>query len=400
MRRNLITILFIISFSFFLILPLLLKAYSDGEDPSAMINLLEDYSLEINIVLVSISSLLLGRFVYHPTLKLPRLTVEFTPKSSVLFSLVIITSIPSLCFAFVFFQQYGGSNLYGEGQIPPLPAIYQVFFYLNLTLYFILLSYKNCYTSKAQLYAFTAVAIPRIIVTLSYGRWFLAQLLVPVALLYILSSVSGKARSRGVLSKKQLTTLISLLLIFSFVFLIGLVREGGLNQISLLTYFIMGGTFDVLKLHSQYVGEPTINYLYSSIILKNLPFLADKAHVISVWGRDNMIATMDRVMTSYMLGDKVDLFFGTASSYIFELYLSAGYFGIILGNFVLGRLLRWLDSRALTTSIGTFIFLDLTPKVLLLPRSNFGYLTERFLLVCLIYVFIHLLIHKRPYLLT
>ncbi|MGG4040959.1 O-antigen polysaccharide polymerase Wzy family protein [Bacillus smithii] len=83
---------------------------------------------------------------------------------------------------------------------------------------------------------------------------------------------------------------------------------------------------------------------------------------------------------------------GYGSSYIAELYLDFGYFGIIVGNFVYGIILALMTKLFKRSILGVWLSLYITRSLLYAPRSSFtAFIVSTFSLVNILTLFIILI---------
>lgn len=369
---------------FFCFLPVYIKHIAGLTD-------IYDYSLELAMLSAGVFIFVLG--AYAPDISLTGRRkrsiaktytsaypdIHLAPLKTAIFAL----TVPAFYASIDFFRAYGGAGLYETGGVPPLSTASQVIFYSHLTLFFFACAVCPPDRIKEIIPLFIVVLLPRFIVTTSYGRWFVGQMLLPAAI-FIIARLSATQSKKSM--RVSLTAILAGISVVGLIFVMGAIRESSALSIDLLIAMIRGGgVIDVLKLHADNVIDSTHNYVIASSFFKTFPFLAPSDYIVTVWGRSDMVATLDRVITLSIYGSNPSEFFGTASNYVFEWYLSFGVVGVIVGSLIVGRIARYLDNAALNSSLGTFLFMELYPRIFLLPRSNFGYLIERVLWLCIIY---------------
>ncbi len=102
-----------------------------------------------------------------------------------------------------------------------------------------------------------------------------------------------------------------------------------------------------------------LSYLWGGLIYGIVPPPASINH--QLWTND---------LTNYLNPVAADLGFGTASSYLAELYLAGGTFAVIIGSVIVGFILRYLHVKS-KYAFGAALMAFLLPPLIYMPRLEF-----------------------------
>jgi hypothetical protein len=213
------------------------------------------------------------------------------------------------------------------------------------------------------------VTLPRLIISLHGGRFFLAQAVVPAVLIVV-------ARGWIRISGKRILQFSALALFIIFVPAItrGDVLIGPDDELQIF----MGS--NVLGLFQNNTGlSLTENCppLLISLTAKVIPYGALGVCVVDIGGLKDMPATLERILTNNEPGSFHGTASGTGSDYLLELYLTGGLFAVYAGSALFGfscrRFVGWIGKRSLFSGI----WAECLTRALLAPRGNLGYVYER-----------------------
>jgi O-antigen polysaccharide polymerase Wzy len=271
-----------------------------------------------------------------------------------------------------FGQQYGLAD--------PISGLEQVFFYAAL--FFLTLGLVTGIFRKSKLEVaifLLLVILPRGLISLTYSRIFVLQAIIPIVFAWFAYKKDFRLSNRGILG---------MLLIGISIFIIPAITRSQsiLESQRLFENLIMeGSTISILNKYEEARLETRTSYVYASIVLKAFPFLVTSDYYVNVWGIENAIATLDRDISSYQ-NQGQDVFFGTGSNFIHELYIDGGYFFVILGSLLLGLFVAFIERESKKSVFFRFTLLIMLTSFLFLPRSNYGYMTEKLPLFLGIYL--------------
>lgn len=357
--RKVYLVAFVLSCFLFWWLPSVLYHLSGMQDP------LRNWTLWVSFFALAA---FVGGYKVRP-LRFKRLLSEATYDrcERVAYLATILLSIPALMVAVEFFLTRSGVA-YGTG--PTIPGYYQAILYVHL---FVALLYLGA--SRAEngndrkiVLAAALVILPRLIISLHWGRFFVAQGVIPVALIAI-------ARGWVRLSKKRLLQLGVLGL--AIVFVPSLTRGDRLaEQGELLQFFASGSTLQLFQSNLDLNLDGRCPPLLVSLTAQIFPYHELGVCTINVWGEKNLPATLDRILAYNQPGSEGNLT-GPGANYVLELYLTGGVFAVLLGSFLFGYsnscFTEWISGRSLYAGI----WADCLTRSLLAPRSTLGYVYER-----------------------
>ncbi|GAO75683.1 putative uncharacterized protein [Meiothermus ruber H328] len=140
-----------------------------------------------------------------------------------------------------------------------------------------------------------------------------------------------------------------------------------------------GSSIPILEKYERYDIQRNQSYVFASVILKAIPFSIPlpENYRVNVWGIEGAVATLDRVLSSYENQAREDLFYGTGSNYLHELYIDFGWLGVIIGSILVALVASYMEYKGVQSLFFRFIWLSVLTSFLFLPRSNVGYFVEK-----------------------
>lgn len=298
-------------------------------------------------------------------------------------------AIPALVVAIRFFL-YRSTVAYGEGE--GLSLLDQAVLYTHLFAGFLYLGCANDRPSnrKRILAASTLVVLPRLIISLHWGRFFLAQAVVPILFLAL-------ARGWLRMTTKRWAGLGGLVLVILFV--PALVRGDQIfGQDNIVSFFASGGTLRLFQDNADLNLSGRCPPLLVSMTDAIVPYGALGICTVDIWGRKNMPATLDRVL-AYNDPSTEGTLEGPGANFLLELYLSGGVAMVILGSVFFGFSNRcfidWIGRRSLFAGI----WAECLSRSLFAPRSTLGYVYERIPSLTLVTLLVAMTIYvaRRPW---
>ncbi|HLH29601.1 MAG TPA: O-antigen polysaccharide polymerase Wzy, partial [Terriglobia bacterium] len=212
------------------------------------------------------------------------------------------------------------------------------------------------------------VALPRLIISLRWGRFFFAQAAVPIIFIAL-------ARGWVRLSRKLI---LSFGVFAAFVIFVPALTRGDyfFGPNGLINFFSAGST---LRLFQDNVGLDLSGKcppLLVSLTAKTIPYSLLNVCTMEYLGSKGWPATLDRILTENDPATEGTLE-GTGSNYLLELYLTGGVTAIVLGSVVFGFssrcFVRWIGRRSAFAGI----WAECLSRALFAPRSNLGYVYEK-----------------------
>ncbi len=213
------------------------------------------------------------------------------------------------------------------------------------------------------------ITLPRLIISLHGGRFFLAQAVVPAVLIVV-------ARGWIRISDKHILQFAALALFIIFVPAItrGDVLIGPDNDLQI---FMGSNVLGLFQSNTDLSLDDDCPPLLISLTAKVIPYSQLGVCVIDSGGLKNMPATLERILTNNEPGSFHGTAAGTGSNYLLELYLAGGLFAVYAGSALFGfscrRFMGWIGKRSLFAGI----WAECLTRALLAPRGNLGYVYER-----------------------
>jgi len=276
-------------------------------------------------------------------------------------------ALPALALALQFFFSRSSVE-YGQGE--NISFLHQVVLYTHMFFAFLFLGAARTSSQerrRAIVVSVLAIA-PRLIISLRWGRFFLAQAIIPIVFIVL-------ARGWLRLSRKRVLQLGALAV---FVIFVPALSRGDsfFGQDEALTFFQSGSSLrlfqDNLELNSAERCPP----LLVSMTAKLVPYGLLDICTMEYKGMKGTPATLDRILTENDPRNEGTLY-GTGSNYLLELYLTGGIGAIILGSILFGFTSRcfvyWVGERSLFAGI----WAECLSRALFAPRSTLGYVYER-----------------------
>lgn len=282
---------------------------------------------------------------------------------------VLLLALPSLALALQFVIEQSGFT-YGTGGNIPRP--YQAVLYTHLFFGFLVLGAIDPLKEGWRRISVTTIAVtlPRLIVSLHWQRWFLAQAIVPALFIAI---TRGWIR----LTAKRLLQITTLAL--AIVIVPALTRGDNLSGTDGFVTFLASGasSIQLLQKNSDLDLNGRCPPLLVSMTAKLIPYSVLGVCVIDVAGMKNAAALLDRILTVNDPASLDGLVSGTGSNYLLELYLTGGAFAALLGSALFGfscrRFVGWTGRRSLFAGI----WAECLSRALFAPRMNLGYVYEK-----------------------
>jgi hypothetical protein len=296
--------------------------------------------------------------------------------------LTVLLAIPALFIA-LRFSLYRASVDYGTGEgVPPLD---QAVFYMHLFFGFMFLGGARREKDKHRIpISVILLVLPRLIVSLHWGRFFLAQGILPILMIAIARGWI-KPSAKRMLQLGFLTVLI--------VFVPSFTRGdnlGGGNEI--VQFFAGGSTLKLVQDNFDLDLSGRCPPLMVSMTAKVVPYHLLGVCVIDIWGMEGLPATLDRILASNEPASEM-LLVGPGSNYVLELFLSGGLAIVLCGSAIFGltcrKFLVWAGQRSLFAGI----WAECLTRALLAPRSNLGYVYERIPTLILVTALFIVVIH-------
>jgi hypothetical protein len=258
---------------------------------------------------------------------------------------------------------------YGLGGAIPRP--YQALLYTHLFFGFLCVGVSEPEKQgwRRVLMTTAMVILPRLIVSLHGGRFFLAQAVVPAVLI-------GVARGWIRLSAKRMVQLAVLALVIIFV--PALTRgDDVIGADDTIRFFAAGSSLRLFQDNTGLSLSGRCPPLIVSLTAKTIPYGWMGVCVIDIEGLKNMPATLDRILTINDPSTLDGTVSGTGSNYLLDLYLFGGMFAVFAGSALLGfscrRFMGWIGHRSLFSGI----WAECLTRSLLAPRGSLGYVYER-----------------------
>ncbi|MDE3187026.1 MAG: hypothetical protein KGM96_05800 [Acidobacteriota bacterium] len=279
----------------------------------------------------------------------------------------LITALPAFLLAAEFWHSRSGVD-YGKGE--GIPGMYQAVLYTDMFLGFLYLGLANPEKRgwRPLIIACALITLPRLIVSLHWGRFFVTQAAVPILFIAV---------ARGWIQFSLKRMLQFALVAAALIFVPALTRGDDLaGRQELVRFFASGSTLRLFQdnLHLNLDGR--CPPLLVSMTAKIIPYHAMGVCVIDLWGTKNLPATLDRLLAYNEPGSEA-LLVGPGSNFLLELYLSGGLAGVMAGSALFGVCCRHFIAGIGKRSLFAGIWAECLTRALLAPRSNLGYVFER-----------------------
>lgn len=301
------------------------------------------------------------------------LRLRFQPSTldaceSLSYKVTVLVAVPALVLAARFFE-YRLSMTYGEGE--GIPFTYQAVLYLHLFVGSLYLGLAKTVSENKKKIVIAAVLItlPRLIISLRWGRFFLAQAAVPI--LFI-------ALARGWVRLAGRRMLLLAALAGFLIFVPALTRGDSFSGPNgMVSFFAAGGSLRLFQDNVDLNLSGRCPPLLVSLTAKTVPYGLLNVCTMEFLGTEGWTATLDRILTVNDPTTDEGRLSGTGSNYLLELYLTGGVAAIILGSLLFGFsshcFIQWIGQRSPFAGI----WAECLSRALLAPRSNLGYIYER-----------------------
>ncbi len=257
------------------------------------------------------------------------------------------------------------------GSSGPMPRALQALLYTHLFFGFMCIGaadpakqgWRRIWIAAALL------TLPRLVISLHGGRFFLAQALVPVLLIAM-----ARGWIRITLKHLMWLSVSALFIIFVPAITRGDPIFGGSQDQQM---FLQSDVLGLYQNNTDLALDPGCPPLLISLTAKTIPYGLLGVCVIDFGGLKNLPATLERILTNNDPGSSQGTVAGTGSIYLLELYVTGGlfavYFGSALFGFTCRSFLAWCGKRSLFAGI----WAECLTRALLAPRGNLGYVYER-----------------------
>jgi hypothetical protein len=252
-----------------------------------------------------------------------------------------------------------------------IPFLYQAVLYTHLFFGFMYLgaAQPEKHGWNRILTVSILVTLPRLIISLNGGRFFLAQAIIPALLIAI-------ARGWIRLSAKRLLQIAALALVIIFVPALTrgdqLIGPEGNFQL-----FMGSNILGLFQDNTDLSLNENCPPLLISLTAKVIPYGLLGVCVIDTAGVENMPATLEHILTNNEPESLNGTVSGTGSIYLLELYVTGGIFAVYAGSALFGftcrRFVGWIGMRSLFSGI----WAECLTRALFAPRGNLGYVYER-----------------------
>ena len=214
----------------------------------------------------------------------------------------------------------------------PIPRLYQAVLYTQLFFAFMFLPAVDPKKEgwRRVWIATTLVILPRLIISLHGGRFFLAQAVIPAILISI---------ARGWTSISVRRTLQFAALALFIIFVPALTRGAGLSdfldQGELIKFFQAGSSLQRFQDNTDLSLEGRCPPFLVSLTAKSIPYGLIGICVVDAGGLKNLPATLDRILTINDPSTLNGTMSGSGSNYLLDLYLFGGVPAVFVGSALL-----------------------------------------------------------------
>jgi hypothetical protein len=341
------------------------------EDPVA------DHTIVLSIMSAGlfVFGFLLTRTKNHPTTLAP-MTLDRCERLS--YNLVLLLFVPSMAIASLFYVASAG-KAYAEGG--NIDLVEQVIFYLELFFGFMFLAVVRRGTQdkrRTRLVIFLLL-LPRVVVSLHWGRAFVAQGFVPILFIAV-----GRGFIR--LSWKSVFQLV--LLSFAILIVPSITRgdqifdsgEGSPQDApQIVSWLASGSSLQVTQMYLDMDLSHRCSPLLVSLTDKVIPYVLLHICTIDLFSGLRS-ANLNRLVSEDLnqsMGLGADATGSTGTSYLLELYLTGGITAVVLGSLGFGAVCRLLTNSMGARSLFSGIWAQCLMAALLSPRGLLGYVFEK-----------------------
>src|SRR6266446_1457493 len=274
---------------------------------------------------------------------------------------------PAIVLAGQFFYSRSGVD-YGQGQ--GLSLIHQAVLYIHMFFAFLFLGVARTIPQDRRRIVIASILIilPRFIISLRWGRFFLVQAIVPIVFIAL-------ARGWMRLSGKRVLQLGALAM---FILFVPPLTRGDkfFGQDEMVTFFEAGSSLRLFQDNVDLNLTERCPPLLVSMTAKLIPYGLLDVCTMEIYGSKGVPATLDRILTDNDPSTQGTLY-GTGANYLLELYLTGGIGAIILGSVFFGFssrcFVQWISQRSLFAGI----WAECLSRALFAPRGTLGYVYER-----------------------
>lgn len=362
--------LFLYSLALFQVIPVLYGLYTGYYQ--------YDLTRQINMLSVGIVAFTIGYLPFGLARRrlLKKTVSSLSPKESrtvfkaaLYFSLLLFPITATLAVQF-FLSRRGGQY----GLTEPISSLEQLFFYAALSFFCLALSVNLKHIPLKWILLLVAIVLlPRLLISLVYSRIFIFLALVPLLYSLYFSRLNYK------LSPQKATVAFGILALF--IILPALTRDSSIvaSQQRFEALIMNGSSIPILEKYERYDIQRDQSYVFASVVLKAIPFSIPlpENYRVNVWSIEGAVATLDRVLSSYENQAREDVFYGTGSNYLHELYIDFGWLGVVVGSILVALVASYMEYRSVRSLFFRFIWLSVLTSFLFLPRSNVGYFLEK-----------------------
>jgi hypothetical protein len=296
------------------------------------------------------------------------------------YRITVLLAIPATILAVQFWRTHSGLSYEGAGGIP---FAYQAVLYTHLFFGFMYLGASDPKQEgwRRILTATVLVTLPRLIISLHWGRFFLAQAIVPALLI---------AFARGWIrfSVKRMSQISALAL--AILFVPPLTRgDSVFAQGEIVNWLAAGSSLRLYQDNTDLNLNGYCDPFLVALTAKVIPYGQLNWCVLESFAeKKNIPATMSRILTV----NDPRTFFGTQSgtggNYLLELYLFGGFAAVYGGSALFGftcrRFVGWIGMRSLFSGI----WAECLTRALFAPRGELSYVFERIPSLVLTTVFV------------
>jgi hypothetical protein len=282
----------------------------------------------------------------------------------------LLLAVPSFVVAGQF-AIYRSSLAYTEGS--GIPLAYQAVLYTHLffALLFIGASSSRPEDRRRITIVSTIVVLPRLAVSLHWGRYFLAQSVVPIVLIALARNWIRLSWSRALLLSAGCLFIIVVPALTRGDRIFG---EDDSGQYAAVNFFQQGSTLKFLQDYKTMDLGGKCPPLFVSFAAKVIPFSLLGVCTIDVGDVKNIPAILD-VLITHETSD--DLLRGSGSNYVLELYLTGGLLAVVIGSALFGWVCRTFLIWISRPSIYAGIWAECLMRAFMTPRGALGYVFER-----------------------
>jgi hypothetical protein len=294
------------------------------------------------------------------------------------YNLVLFLCVPSIVIASLFYIVSAG-KAYAEGG--NINIVEQVIFYLELFFGFMFLGVvgQGIQHKRRTCLVIFLLLLPRVVVSLHWGRAFVAQGFVPILFIAV-----GRGFIR--LSWKSVFQIVVLGLA---ILIVPSITRGdqvfdsgeGSSQDApqVVSWLASGSSLQVTQMYLDMDLSHRCPPLLISLTDKVIPYALLHICTIDLFSGVRS-ANLNRLVSEDLnqsMGLGVDATGSTGTSYLLELFLTGGMPAVVLGSLVFGAVCRFLTTSMASRSLFSGIWAQCLMAALLSPRGLLGYVFEK-----------------------